>query len=50
MFYAYRIPTMKHKTYLVTDELFTSNVSKLRCEYAEDNKEHLLYLIRDYPT
>ena len=50
MYYAYRVPTIRPKTYLVTDELFTTNVSKLRCEYAEENKNHLLYLVRDYPT
>lgn len=50
MWYSYRIPGKKPKTYLVTDELFTSNVSKMRCEYAEETKELLLSRIKDYPT
>ena len=50
MWYAYRIPTIKPKNYLITDELFTTNVSKLRCEYAEEDKNILLHLVRDYPT
>lgn len=50
MWYAYRIPTIRPKSYLISEELFTTNVSKLRCEYAEEDKNVLLHLVRDYPT
>ena len=50
MWYAYRVPGIRPTNYLITDELFTTNVSKLRCEYAEETKEHLLHLVSDYPT
>lgn len=50
MWYAYRVPTIRPRSYLITDELFTTNVSKLRCEYAEEDKNILLHLVRDYPT
>ena len=50
MWYAYRVPGIRPKNYLITNELFTTNVSKLRCEYAEEDKNVLLHLVRDYPT